>query len=107
MAPICGRCGKDIDIATLLKLQPTAQFWHRHGEVTHSDIGLCDAHQRLFQVALVHRGHLVDDETPAWEVGYRFVRNKEMTVHIGLGHLIPISNKSKTASLHQGGIGLI
>ena len=98
--------GKEIEIAPVFQFQALPQLSNRHGEVAHGDVGPVDACEGVFQLALVHRSCLLDDETTAWEVADIMVSHKQMAVLIELLHAKTLLQRCETTGFHDRGIGL-
>ena len=98
--------GEEVEIAPVFQLQALPQLGHRHGEITHGDIGSVDASEGGFQFTLVHRSGLLDDETTAWEIADIMVGHKQMAVLIELLHAELLLQRCEATGFHDGGIGL-
>ena len=98
--------GEEVEIAPVFQLQALPQLGHRHGEITHGDIGSVDASEGGFQFTLVHRSGLLDDETTAREVADIMVGHKQVTVLVELLYAKPLLQRCETTRFHNRGVGL-
>ena len=105
MALVCHCRREDIHVAAILKLQPFAEFCHRHGEVAHGNVRTADTRQGLLQIALIHRSDFVDDETTAREILDVCIRNEKMAIAIELADAKALRELDEAACFHNRGIG--
>ena len=68
MCVCCCGCREDIMGAPVVQFQSFTQLHGRHGEISRSDVGVCDTAKLLPYLALVEGGYRTEAEFPAWEM---------------------------------------
>ena len=67
MCASSGGSGEDIMYASLAQFESFSDVGHREREVSHGDVGLCDALEFLFDFPLVKCRDTDDLEASSWE----------------------------------------
>ena len=107
MSAIGERGGKDIEVASILKMKLPPEALGSHGKIANAHVGLADTLKGSTQLALVHARDTKYAEASSGKAFHRLLTEKEMRVGTD-GRQLPMgSHLIEACCFHDCGIGLI
>ena len=101
-----GRDGEEVGVASVGKVEASAQLCHGHGEVAHSDIGFVECAE-LGGVLFAESVDVGDSEDAPGECVDEMAGEEEVGVGVELVNVELLRHLVEELGLHDGGVGLV